>query len=171
MRKLKMLGWYDAITWLIYTSVGFLIPVMGGAAILMARGENPGIEWFAGGGQFAVSSAGLLMTTTYFVARPRSIFRLPLTEGFVLAAIVGLLCGAFFFVLSTLAISGVNIDSNFYQWPSVILFGLALLIAFVAVGLDNQRDIDQPNAVQKSNAAQRSGLEEGFDATFQEAGQ
>jgi hypothetical protein len=137
----------------------------------MARGENPGIDWFAGGGQFAVSSAGLLMTTTYFVARPRSIFRLPLTEGFVLAAIVGLLCGAFFFVLATLPVSGVNIDPNFYQWPSVVLFGLALVIAFVAVGLDNQREVDQPNAVQRSNAAQRSGLEEGFDATFQEAGQ
>ena len=168
MDKLSSSGLYDAFIWLTYTFVGFLIPVLAGVVTRLASGGSLSLEWIAGSGQFAVSSAGLLMTTTYFVARPRSISRLPTTEWFVLLSVIGLVCGLFFFVLATLHLSGIAIISAYYQWPSIVLFAFALVIAFLAVRSDNMRDIDQANAVERSNQTQRDKLDAEFDSLLAE---
>ena len=166
MNQLKRLGWYDALLWLAYSTTGFIIPVVGGILVALAFGAQISVEWIAGGGQFAVSSAGLLMTTTYFVSRPRSILRLPLTEWLVLLSILGLFLGAIFFALATVELSGETIDSRYYQWPSIGLFGAALLIAFVAVGLDNLRDLAQRERIEQYNIAARNQVDQGLEATF-----
>ena len=161
-------SWYDAAIWLAFTALGFLGPLAVGVLVGLATGANVTWEWIAGGGQFAVSSAGLLMTTAYFLARPGSISRLPLTELFMLISIVGLILGIVLFVLATLNRGGIEIDSAFYQVPSIVLFVAALCIAFVAVGLDRTRDIEDPGFLERGTRDDRRKIDEGFDATFGE---
>ena len=159
-------GWYDAVIWLVFTALGFLVPVLVGIAFRGASGANITLEWIAGGGQFAVSAAGLLMTTYYFVARPGSISRLQFTEWFMLVSIVGLVSGVVLFALATLAQSGSEIDSRYYEVPSIVLFLLALATAFVAVGLDRTREVNEPRFLDRSIETERAKTEDDFDATF-----
>ena len=163
---MRQATWYDAFIWLAFTMFGFLGPLACGAFVGVATGAEITWEWVVGGGQFAVSSAGLLMTTAYFVARPGSISRLPLTEWFMLVSILGLVLGIVLFVLATLDRGGAEIESLLYQVPSVLLFGMALCIAFVAVGLDRTRDIEVPGFLEQNTKAERERVDEDFDATF-----
>ncbi len=159
-------NWYDAVIWASFTIIGFLGPVVVGLGIRIANGTGVTLESIAGQGQFAVSSAGLLLTTSYFVARPGSLARLPLTEWFMLSSIAGLVLGIFFFVLATLTLSGDMINTQFYLVPSIVLFAVAFVIAFIAVGLDRARDITEPRYLEENTRAQREQIEESFDATF-----
>ena len=159
-------GWYDAVIWLVFTSMGFLLPMLGGTIVLMASGVGLSLESITAGGQFAVSSAGLLMTTSYFLARPGSIARLPMTEWFMIASFMGLFSGVILLVLATLASSGFDIDSRYYQWPSVILFALALLVAFIAVRLDRDRVVAVPEFLESNKRVAHEKIEKDFDDTF-----
>ena len=161
-------GWYDAFIWLVFTALGFLVPFAVGIIVRAATGSSVTVESITEGGQFAVSGAGLLMTTCYFVARPGSLSRLPLTEWFFLVSVTGLISGIVIFILATLAVTGFDIDPKFYQWPSVVLFVLALVLAFIAVGLDKEREIDAPGFLEENTLAHRKQTEESFDATFSE---
>ena len=163
---MRRIVWYDSALWLAFTAIGFLGPVVVGTVFRLALGAGFTLEWVTGGGQFAVSSAGLLMTTMYFVARPGSNSRLPFTEVFALLFVIGLLAGITFFVLATLNLIEVPIDPRFYQWPSILLFGAALFAAFIAVGLDKTRDIEKAGYIERSTRASRESLEGEFDATF-----
>ena len=163
---MKKLVWYDSTIWLTFTALGFLGPVIAGIVIRLALGAGLTIEWVTGGGQFAVSSAGLLMTTMYFVARPGQNTRLPFTEVFVLLFVIGLLAGITLFALATLRIIEAPIDPRFYQWPSILLFGAALVTAYIAVGLDKTRDIENSRFLEDNTRANREDTEEAFDATF-----
>ena len=162
---MRRAGWYDALIWLLFALIGFLAPLVSGILVLAALGEAVTLEFFTSGGQFAVSSAGLLMTTTYFVARPSSISRLRLTEWFTLFSISGLVLGIVLFSLATLALSGFAINSSFYQLPSVFLFAIALFVAFVAVGLDREREIEDSGYLERNIKVARTKIEEDFDAT------
>ena len=165
---MRRIVWYDSGLWLVFTAIGFLGPVAVGIVLRWALGAGLTLEWITGGGQFAVSSAGLLMTMMYFVARPRMESRLPFTEWFILLFIIGLLAGTIIFVLATLNLSDTPIDHRFYQWPSILLFVAALLTAFIAVGLDKTRVIDNTGFLEQSVRAKREETEEEFEATFGE---
>ena len=146
---MRQATWYDAWIWLVFTILGFMGPLLLGLFVRAAAGGKIDIEWLAGGGQFAMSSAGLLMTTAYFVARPGSIARLPLTEWFMISSFVGLLLSVALFILATLDVGITDVDSRFYLVPSMVLFLVALVIAFVAVGLDRTREIEDPGFLAK----------------------
>ena len=158
--------WYDAWIWLAFTILGFMGPPLIGIFVRAASGGNVNIEWLAGGGQFAMSSAGLLMTTAYFVARPGSISRLPLTEWFMISSFVGLLLSVSLFILATLDTDANYIDSRFYLIPSIILFVVALIIAFIAVGLDRTRDVNDPGFLERSKKADQQKVEDGFNSAI-----
>ena len=162
------LAWGDALLWLSYTASGFLAPVVVGSFVGLAAGVSVNLEWVTKGGQFAVSGAGLLMTTSYFVARSRSSSRLPLTGWFVWASGTGLVFGTALFILATLSTSGIAINAGFYQVPSIALFVVALMAAFLAVGLDNVRNIGEVSAVVEVSRAERERIDQSFDDTFQE---
>ena len=164
--RVRKPGWYDAFIWLAFTALGFLAPLAVGIFVRVASGSGVTLESITGGGQFAVSSAGLLMTTSYFLARPSSISRLPLTEWFLLSSIVGLFGGIALFVTTTLSSSGIEIDARYYQWPSVGLFLCALAVAFVAVGLDRERDIEDPSFLERRKKMDLEEIEDNFNSTF-----
>ena len=84
---MKYRAWYDATIWLLFTAIGFLLPVAVGILAPLAFKADVTMDGVAGAGQFAISSAGLLMMTSYFIARPSSLSRLPLTEWFALASV------------------------------------------------------------------------------------
>ena len=157
--------WYDAFIWLGFTVIGFLFPIFVGIFTRAATGGDINLGWIAGGGQFAVLSAALLMTTFYFVSRPGSFSRIQFTEWFVLASIIGLIAGVAMYALATLKASGVEIDSRYYEWPSIGLFALALTVAFIAVGLDRTREINEPQFLARGIQAGRIRIEEEFDST------
>ena len=113
-----------------------------------------------------MSSAGLLMTTSYFVARPGSLSRLPLTEWFMIFSFIGLLIGATLFILATLDIGLDNVDSRYYLIPSILLFIAALIIAFIAVGLDRTREINDPGYLERNRRADQEKMEDSFTSTF-----
>ena len=163
---MRQAGWHDAYIWLVFMIFGFLLPLAMGIVVRAASGGGITMEWIVGGGQFAVSSTGLLMTTSYFVARPGSLSRLPLTEWFFLASVLGLVLGIVLFILATLSQSGIEMDPRFYQVPSVGLFVLALLVTFVAVGLDRTREINDNGFLERNKRADRESLAEGFEATL-----
>ena len=165
---MRRIVWYDATLWLVLAAIGFLGPVAVGVVFRLALGAGLTLEWVTGGGQFAVSSAGLLFTTLYFVARPGLPSRLPFTEGFVIAFGIEFLAGITFFSLATLHLSEASIDPRYYQWPSIILFGVALVTAFGAVGLDKTRDIEGAAFLLDRSKAQLESTEAGFNATFRE---
>ena len=159
-------AWYDAVLWLLFTAIGFLLPVAGGILAPLAFGKAATMDGIAGAGQFAISSAGLLMTTSYFIARPNSLARLPLTEWFSLASVTGLVVGVFLFVLATLHTSGVSVNPTFYVIPSIVLFAIALFVAFVAVGLDKARDIGDSGFIDRRRRTEFEEIGRGFEETF-----
>lgn len=163
---MRIPGWYDACIWLAFTVIGFVGPVAVGVFVRTALGGDFGIDWVAGQGQFAVSSAGLLMTTAYFVARPGSFSRLPLTEWFMLSSVVGLVAGIALFILPTLTLAKTPTAPIFYEVPSIILFLLALALAFIAVGLDRTREITESDFLKRNQSADRAKIDDAFDSTF-----
>ena len=163
---MKYRAWYDATIWLLFTAIGFLLPVAVGILAPLAFKADVTMDGVAGAGQFAISSAGLLMMTSYFIARPSSLSRLPLTEWFALASVTGLVIGTVLFVLATLDTSGVTVDSRFYIVPSIILFGIALIVAFIAVGLDKTRDIESSTFLDEQRQSDLNQIGRDLDDTF-----
>lgn len=158
--------WYDAVIWLIFTALGFLTPVLVTAMFSFALGNSPNLEALAGSGQFAVFGTGLLMTTCYFVVRPGSLARLPLTEWFMIASIVGLVIGLFLFMLLTLTDSTMQANPALFHSLTIVLFFVALLVAFIAVALDKTREIQKPRFLERNIQAERENLDKAFEDTL-----
>ena len=159
-------GWYDALIWLIFTALGFVTPVLVTAMFSVALGKSPSLASVAGSGQFAVFGTGLLMTTCYFVVRPGSLARLPLTEWFMIASIVGLVFGLILFMLLTLTDSTMQANPALLHSLTLILFFVALLVAFIAVALDKTREIQEHRFLERNIQAQRENLDKAFDDTL-----
>ena len=169
--KMTKLAWRDAGWWLAFTAVGFVAPVLIGMLVRWSIGAQVNLDWVAGGGQFALSSAGLLMTAYYFVARPSPIPRMPHTGWFLLFSLICLLLVATFVFLATLDNSERMVDQRFYQWPSIGLFVATLIIVFIAVGVDNTRQVDEPGFLEENLEGARATLADEFEATFSGGGQ
>lgn len=162
---MRRIAWYDALMWLLFTALGFLFPVLGGIFVPLAFGEEASLHRIAGAGQFAIASAGLLMTTSYFLAKPSSLSRLPLTEWFWLASLTGLVIGTFLFAFAIFNADKSVVNPKFYEIPSLVLFAIALSLAFIAVGLDNTRGL---GSIEQRNEDARGRTFRDFEATFQE---
>ena len=158
--------WYDANIWFVFTILGFMGPLLLGLLVRAAIEGKVEVGWIAGEGQFAMSSAGLLMATAYFVARPGSISRLPLTEWFMIVSFVGLLLSVTLFILATLDAGLIEIDSRFYVFPSIGLFVVALGTAFFAVGFDRTREINDPGFLNRGRRADQQNMEDSFNSTL-----
>ena len=182
MRLSRKLAWRDASWWLLFTVTGFLLPVLLGGISGRATGADINMEWLAGDGQFALSSAGLLMTTCYFLSKPSPVYRMWQTRWFLFVSLLGLAIVTYFVIMATLKNSGISVDPRYYQLPSILCFGVALIIAFVAVGLDNtrteemsagderEREIEVPGFFGNQNQAERDQIAHDFESTFDEGG-
>ena len=190
MERIRRVDWRDAVWWFVFTAAGSLAPGFFGGFIAWAVGPRPDIDWFAGDGQFAFASAGLLMTTCYFVTRPSGIFRMWHARWFLFASLLALLVVVAFVTLVTLDKSDITVNPHFYRWPSVIFFAITLIMAFTAVVLDNTQKItvrlnnpreavvvedNAPETVGRTSLenhyqAERDRMDQGFDATFGQGG-
>jgi hypothetical protein len=123
---------------LAYALLGLLVPVGVGVVIVAATKTSVSLGNLTDGGQFAIYTSEMLAGTVYLITRPSG-RRLPLTEWFGWAALVGLVFATAFFVLALLSSVGEDINCDFFQWPSIGLAIIALAIAFVAVKMDLER--------------------------------
>ena len=191
MGRNRKVDWRDAAWWFGFTLAGFFAPGFIGGFVAWAVGTNLNIDWFAGDGQFAFASAGLLMTTCYFVTRPSGVFRMWHARWFLFTSLLALLVVICFVVLATLDKSDIAVKPQSFRWPSVIFFAIALVMAFVAVALDNTQKItvmlnnrrevvvvednagetEAPGSLENRYQAYRDQLDQDFDATSEQGGQ
>ena len=138
---------YSAVVWLVYTLVGLGFAVgAGGMATLLARSYTYGD--LTDGGQFAVFTASMLVGTYYVVHKPTSL-RLPGAEWFGVLSLIGLVFAALVVAFATLQANGVEINGEpvnpqVFRWPSIGLFSASVVMAFIAVWLDNERSRPAP---------------------------
>ena len=153
--------WYDSLIWLLYTVAGILIPVVISLIVLAGLKSDITVGAFTNGGQFAVYSAAMWATVYYLMAKPAWL-RLPLTEIFGLICFLGFALAITLFVLATILFNDVNVSQSLLQWPSIGLFGISAITAFIAMGLENRRLEADPRDQRKR--AQQT-LEQDFDET------
>ncbi len=135
---------YSTVLWLTYTVVGLSISVILGTITGVAVSSSTlTLSNFTANGQFAVYTAGMVVSTYYLVHKPAA-FRLPYTEWFGIVSLVALTFTLAFIAVATLVaakyqVNGKPINQDLYQVPSIILFAVSLAVAFYAVLLDNRR--------------------------------
>jgi drug/metabolite transporter (DMT)-like permease len=129
--------WYNAFIWLMYTSLGLLLPVLG-ALLLVGAVSDITLGDFTDGGQFAIYTSAMLAGTLYLVAKPAQL-RLGFTEGLGWLVCTGLFVAGVLFALATLSSSVEDIDRDFFRWPSIGLSIVSVGVAFSAVVLDQRR--------------------------------
>ena len=156
----------DTFWWALYTLLGFVAPLLLSIGVRKAVGAEITLGWIAGTGQFALSSAGLLMTTYYFVARPWTLTKLPMTEWFLFSSVIGLIAGIALYLLATLNVSGIKIDTTFLYWPSIGLFVATLMVAVAAVAMDRKRENLSSVLVGQAHNEEFENMETAFDETF-----
>ena len=134
------------------TLLGSLLPIMIGILVLLATETDFTLEWLAGNGQFAVFSAALVLTATYFIAKPTGRNRLPGTARLLIPSYVVLALAVALYVIATLAVSGEEIETGFIAWPTIVLFGCAMIITSIAVYLDTERTTATPQDVMDNRS-------------------
>ena len=130
--------WIDALVWLAYALSGIILPIIASVIFVIASQLEPTLEGFTSGGQFALYSAGMWTTASYLIARP-AFSRLRFTEVLVLVTFAGWFLSAVFFVIARFGANGGRINQTVVQWPTVGLFMLSTVSAFLVVGLDKRR--------------------------------
>ena len=110
---------------------------------------------------------------------------------FLFTSLLALLVVICFVVLATLDKSDIAVNPQSFRWPSVIFFAIALVMAFVAVALDNTQKItvmlnnrrevvvvednagepEAPGSLENRYQAYRDQLDQDFDATSEQGGQ
>lgn len=144
-------AWYGALMWLFFASLGLIIPVGFGLLVVAAvRDVAVTFGAFTDGGQFSMYTAAMLTGTVYLIAKPAG-QRLRFTEWFLWFSILALFLSGTLFTLATLFSNGLDIDPEFFRWPSVALALVSLGMAFVAVGMDNRRSEIDLLSMQKSD--------------------
>jgi hypothetical protein len=137
MKKISQ-TWSDAVYWLIYNLAGIIIPVGISILAVCAMKLTFSLGAITNGGQFAIYSAAMSITTIYLIAKPYP-KRLPFTEIFGLLCLLTFAAGVALFVLAILHANGMDIATWVLEWPTIALFVICAGVTFFAVVADNRR--------------------------------
>lgn len=161
MKKIPRV-WSEALYWLGYNLAGIIIPVVISILAVCAMKLTFSLSGITNGGQFAIYSAAMSITTIYVIAKPNP-KRLPSTEIFGLLCLLTFAGAVTLFVFSILYINGVDIATWVVEWPSIALFVFSAGVTFFAVANDNRRTEMSQNELQRMNQSRIDSLNEDFD--------
>ena len=124
-------NWSDGGNWLLFTLIGGLLPVWGGAIILVLFGNEVSFASFTDHGEFAIYSAGLLASALLVVMRE---YRARFRE----RAILGLLSLVLIIIATlifTAASAGenettLNVNRTIMRNASVTLYCITVILTF-----------------------------------------
>ena len=154
----------NALCWLAYNLAGILIPVGISIIAVYAMRLTPSVSAITSGGQFAIYSAAMSVTTMYLIAKPDP-RRLRFTEVFQLLCLLTFAGGIILFLLAILRGNGVEIAAWVLEWPSIALFVGCAGVTFCAVVADNRRSEMSPSELFRETESTRTSLNRDFDNT------
>jgi len=130
--------WTDATEWLVYTLLGMLGPVAFSAFLILAQDKPLSLGGFTNGGQFAIYSLAMWITTYRLILR-QSPVPIPFHRflGFIL--FLGILFSFAIFTVGSLYSHSVAVQPDYVQLPSIGAFVVSSVVSFVIVALDSQR--------------------------------
>ena len=124
-------SWADPISWLCHHFLAMFIPIFFSFVLTLGIKHNFELTSITDGGQFALSSVALLVSTNYVLTKQSS-RRLAFTQGFGLLILLLFALSLLLFCLAILFQNGQDIDDRFLVWPTIIIFIIVFGIAFVA---------------------------------------
>jgi hypothetical protein len=146
--------WKETTVWLLYTLVGGLLPVWGGAVLIKLFFRTPELGNFADNGEFALYSAALVAPLLYFITKDLKTSNFAYRPLMALATIVILL-------VSTLLMAAVNslgavgipvsVDKVFLRNWTIWLLFFSVVLSFVVTALDSARMSLDYNSVMQQN--------------------
>lgn len=160
--------WSEALYWLGYNLAGIIIPVVISILAVCAMKLTFSLSAITNGGQFAIYSAAMSITTIYIVAKPNP-KRLPLTEAFGLLCLLTFAGAVTLFVFSILYVNGVDIATWVVEWPSIALFVFCAGVTFFAVVNDNRRTEMSQKELRSMKQRSFDSLNKDFDEIGLEA--
>lgn len=145
-----------ALYWLLFSIAGFILPLIVSGLVSIGLKRSITLSLFTHGGQFALYSLSMMMSTFYLILRPDANERsLPFGSLLGPAAVfisVGFLLPLF--VLAILLSSGVSVATWLLGWPTIVLFALACVLTYLARLADNTREVEfkriAPSSEQES---------------------
>jgi len=161
MKKIPQV-WSDALYWLGYNLAGIIIPVVISILAVCAMKLTFSLSAITNGGQFAIYSAAMSITTIYVIAKPNP-KRLPFTEIFGLLCLLTFAGAVALFTFSILYVNGVDIATWVVEWPSIALFVFCAGVTFFAVLNDNRRTEMSQMELQHIKQSRLDSLNEDFD--------
>jgi hypothetical protein len=155
--------WTDASSWLFWTLLGGVMPSWLLLLLLVLFSQPLSLDVFAGAGEFALYSAGILSGTMYVVTkeiRPSSVFRravdadsrswpdrlalhFPSHGPLIAVSVVGIVVSAVVFTVTTLAarfsslVPTPLINRSFINSLTLVVFLVSALLSFLIVVVDN----------------------------------
>ena len=168
MKKLSSeLG--DALNWLSYNVIGIMIPVLASMLFSVAMGLGFSLNTITHGGQFALYSVAMLVTTHYLLTKPTR-KRLPGTRFIGIAFCVALSFAVVMFSIAIVAQNGLEIQMWTIEWPSIVLFAICLAIAFYAFLSDKEREMSG-SKYRSMTASSQIDLTKNFDSMREQRGE
>lgn len=161
--------WGDPLFWLFCHVAGIIVPVVVIVIVLAAMTLSFYLGAITNGGQFALYSIAMLATTLYILFKDSN-FRLPFSRWLGLAFFSVLFLAAVFFILAVLAQSGVKIAYWITEWPTIGLFCVSLIVAFLAVAADKRRESDRKR-FEDMKVTKQSDLQEKFKKKYMGGGE
>lgn len=158
--------WVDAMSLLLYTLVGALLPVWFGPLFLRIISVKIPLTNFIDHGEFALYSAALLSPAFYLVAVDRNPPGFPYRRSFILVLVVLILASTGIFagviVGTTLQNQPFILDKSFLRYITIFIFIISIFSSLAISVLDNARL--EPN-LQAMKAKEMKKLEDEFDKT------
>ena len=143
---------------LIYTLIGSLLPLWGGAILIRGLGQWQGWSFFWQHGELAIYSATLLAPTVYLITRDYK----------MIGKRILLLITVVFLITATLLFAGVKscelyertVDLRFLTHATIYVFLISIVISYLANVFEYARlDAD----IQKARREDLNTLEEDFN--------
>ena len=115
-----------------YNLAGIAIPLIVSILLSLALKLGFSLETITNGGQFALYSMAMLVSTHYLLTK-RSTTQIRFLSGFGIIFLVLFALSLIFFCIAVLALNGQQIEKQIVQWPTVGLFFVSVIITFIAV--------------------------------------
>lgn len=168
MKKLSR-EWGDALTWLVYSVIGITIPVLLSMLLSVAMGLGFSVDTITDGGQFALYSVAMLVTTHYLLTKPAGKF-LPGTGVIGIVFLVAFCFAVAMFSIAIMAQNGQEIQMRIIEWPSIALCVFCLAIAFYAFLSDKKREMSG-SKYRSMTASSQTDLTKKFDSMREQRGE
>lgn len=162
LRDTQRQHWAESSRWLMFTLIGSLIPVWGGAVLTLLYSGHPSIDDYTNHGEFALYSASLLAPALYIVLKESNRKVIKSSQIFIFAIVLLLLLSVLVFAgVGTPGRVGVKLDIVFLRNISILLYLIAIIISFLISVLDNRTVFKNLREVQK---AEYDNFEAAFDS-------